>query len=257
MSAEKDVLKRAKHNALKIMKDAGFEISNRVAVTVDPKLPFMGYSTKRNGGDVIVIAGEALRSGTIEGLLIHEMSHIYRTNTKHPSHNHELLNRVVQSIVDKGHLTEDYQITVVQEAVNHVQDLYADDIAFRAFSQSGAFSLDQAFDFFLSWIDDKAVDSKSAKAVWQNIGIMLNNCFALSNMMRHNVPDIRNQAEKKVRKFLSRTSERMGEEFGYFKEFMTHLEENITETAFEKELIDYLTRITELPNQSALTSSRG
>jgi hypothetical protein len=49
----------------------------------------------------------------------------------------------------------------------------------------------------------------------------------------------------------------MGEEFGYFKDFMTHLEENITETEFEKELTDYLTRITELPNQSALTSSRG
>jgi hypothetical protein len=248
MSDEKSVLRKATDNALKIMEDAGFEVSEEVRVMVDPKLPFMGYSTKRDGVDLIVIAGEALRSGMVEGLLIHEMSHIYRTNTNHPSHNHELLNRVVQFVVDKGHLTEDYQVAVVQEAVNHVQDLYADDVAFRAFSRSGVFSLDRAFDFFLSWINDKPVDSKNARAVWQNIGIMLNNCFALSNMMRHGVPDVNNQAANKVQEFLSQTDERMKEESEYFKDFMTHLKENITEREFETKLTNYLMKITELAN---------
>jgi len=246
MSAEKNVLRKATDNALKIMKDAGFEVSDEVTVMVDPKLPFMGYSTKRDGVDLIVIAGEALRSGMVEGLLIHEMSHIYRTNTNHPSHNHELLNRVVQFVVDKGHLTEEYQVAVVQEAVNHVQDLYADDVAFRAFGRSGVFSLDRAFDFFLRWINDEPVDSRNARAVWQNIGILLNNCFALSNMMRHDVPDVNNQAENKVQEFLSQTDERMKEGFEYFKDFMTHLKENITEREFERELTDYLMKITEL-----------
>jgi hypothetical protein len=246
MSAEKNVLRKATDNALKIMKDAGFEVSDELTVVVDPRLPFMGYSTKRDGVDLIVIAGEALRSGMVEGLLIHEMSHIYRTNTNHPSHNHELLNRVVQFVVDKGHLTEDYQVAVVQEAVNHVQDLYADDVAFRAFGRSGVFSLGQAFDFFLSWINDEPVDSRNARAVWQNIGILLNNCFALSNMMRHGVPDVNNQAENKVQEFLSQTDERIKEGFEYFKDFMIHLKENITEREFERELTDYLMKITEL-----------
>lgn len=44
----------------------------------------MGYSTKRKGGYVIVVSGMALKSGLVEGLLIHEMCHVYRTNMNHP-----------------------------------------------------------------------------------------------------------------------------------------------------------------------------
>lgn len=255
VSSEKDVLERATLDALKIMKDAGFGISDKLRVEVDPKLPFMGYSTKRGGGDLIVVSGAALRSGMVEGLLIHEMSHIFRTDTNHPSHNHELLSRVGQTITDKCHLTEDYQIAIVQQAVNHIQDLYADDVAFRAFSQREVFSLEQAFSFFLSWINDKPRDSRSPRTVWLNIGIMLNNCFALSNMLRHGVPDVKKQAESKVQKFLSQTSGRLRKEFPYFRDFMTSLKENITEKQFEKDLTDYLTRITELANRPGSTSS--
>jgi hypothetical protein len=241
-------LQRAKLNALKIMKDAGFGVSTKLKVEVDPNLPFMGYSTQRGGRGLIVISSAALRSGMVEGLLIHEMSHIYRTNTKHPSHNHELLNRVSRAIIRKGHLTEDYQIAVVQQAINHIQDLYADDVTFRALNQTEIFPPDQVFSFFLSWINDKPVDSRSAKTVWLNIGLMLNNCFALSNMLRHGVRDVKNQAENKVQKFLSQTNEPMKKEFPYFRDFMTSLKENITEKEFEKGLTDYLTRTVELAN---------
>jgi len=244
--SEKFAVEKATHNALKMMKDAGFEMSNRLKVVVDPKLPFMGYSTKRSGGDLIVISGMALKSGMVEGLLIHEMSHIYRINTNHPSHNNKLLDGVGQFIINRSHLTKTYQIKIIQQAVNHVQDLYADDLAFQIFSQSETFPPDRAFSFFLDWINDKPLDSKSAKTVWLNIGIMLDNCFALSSMIRHNVPDINNQAENKAQKFLTQTNERMKKEFGHFKEFMTNLKENITEKEFEKNLTDYLIRIVEL-----------
>jgi hypothetical protein len=244
--SEKNIIEKAARNALKLMKDAGFEILNKLKVEVDPKLPFMGYSTKRNGTDVIVISGMALKSGMVEGLLVHEMSHIYRTNTNHPSHNNELLERVGRFIIDKNHLMKAYQIKIIQQAVNHIQDLYADDVAFRVFDQSKVFSADQAFNFFLSWINDKPIHSKSEKAVWLNVGVMLDNCFALSNMIRHNVPDVKSQAESNVQKFLSRTDERMKEEFAYFKDLMTNLKEDITEKEFEEKLTDYLTKVTEL-----------
>jgi len=234
-----------------MMKDAGFEISDKLKVEIDPKLSFMGYSTKRDGTDIIVVAGKALESGMIEGLLIHEMSHIYRINANHPSHNSKLLNRVGRFIIDRSHLTRDYQIKIIQQAVNHIQDVYADDIAFQVFNQSGAFPPDQAFSFFLDWINDKPVDSKSSITVWLNIGIMLDNCFALSSMIRHNVPDINNQAENKTQKFLTRTNELMKKEFPYFKDFMTNLKENITEKEFEKDLTNYLIRIVELGEVSA------
>jgi hypothetical protein len=244
--SERHAIEKATYSALKMMKDAGFKVSNKLKVVVDPKLPFMGYSTKRNGGGVIVISGMALKSGMIEGLLVHEMSHIYRINTNHPSHNHELLDRIGRFIINRNHLTKAYQIKIIQQAVNNIQDLYADDVAFRVFSRSGIFPPDQVFKFFLEWINDKPVRLRSARSVWLNIGIMLDNCFALSNMIRHNVPDVNNQAENKALRFLSRTDERMRKEFTYFKDFTTNLKENITEKEFERNLTDYLAKIIDL-----------
>jgi hypothetical protein len=126
--------------------------------------------------------------------------------------------------------------------------LYADDVAFRAFIQLGALRADEIFEFFLDWISDKPVRSRSAKTVWLNVELMLNNCFAVSNMIRHGTPDIGNQAENKIQRFLSQTNERMKEAFTYFKGFMTNLEENITEKEFEQSLTKYLIRVVALAN---------
>jgi len=250
MSSEKNALNDGIRNALKIMKDAGFEISDKLTVSVDPKLPFMGYSTKKDGKDVIVISGEALKSGMIEGLLVHEMSHIYRITTNHPSHNSRLLNKVGYSIIRKRHLTRDYQIKLIQQAVNHVQDLYADDITFKVFSHSNLFPPNQAFAFFLSWINDQPSRSKGAKTVWLNIGILLDNCFALSNIVRHNIPDPNHEAENKAQSFLSQTSKEISDTFAYIEAFMTNLKENVTEKEFAESLTNYLTRIVDLAEKS-------
>jgi hypothetical protein len=53
--SEKETVEKATYDTLKMMKDASFEISNKVKVVVDPELPFMGYLAKKNGGDIIVI----------------------------------------------------------------------------------------------------------------------------------------------------------------------------------------------------------
>ena len=247
MSAENDVTKNATRDALKMMRDSGFEIRDKLEVVVDPVLPFMGYATKRRGGGhVIVISGMALKSGLVGGLLIHEMCHVYRTDTNHPSHNSELLNSVGHGVIHKYQLTEDYQIKLVQQAVNHIQDLYADDISFKVFVKSNVFTPEQAFDFFLDWINESPITSRTAKAKWLNIGIMLNNCFAISNLTRHNIKDIDNQAENKAQKFLSQINASMKKEFTYFRNFMTNLKENPAETQFNKDLTEYLTRTVKL-----------
>lgn len=250
-SSENGLVERAKCNALKTMKEAGFDVSDKLKVVIDPKLPFMGYSTKRNGRDIVVVSGMALKSKMLEGLLIHEMSHIYRTSTDHPSHDPAVLNKVASYVMQRSHLTRDYQVAVVHQAINHIEDLYADDVAFQAFNQSGAFRLDQVYEFFLDWINEKPVRSKKAKTTWLNIGLMLNNCFVISNMTRHGVLDVDNQAGNKVQEFLSQTSERMKQGFVYFKDFMMNLQENVTEKEFEESLTDYLTRIAELANARA------
>lgn len=240
------MVEKAKNAALKMMKDAGFAISDTLQVLVDRELSFMGYSTRRDGKDTIVVAGRALNSGMIEGLLVHEMSHIYRTHTHHPSHNHELLNKAERDILSRDDLRTDYQVAIIQEAINHVQDLYADDVAFQVFSRNEAFLNGQVFDFFLSWINEKPFHGKTPKTAWLNVGIMLNNCFVLSNMVRHGLRDIDNRATNKVQMFLSQTNDRMNMEFLHFKDYMAGLRDSPSEEEFEKGLVDYLERIIRL-----------
>ena len=246
MTLNQSGIETAARNALKMMHDSGFGISGSVEVTVDPDLPFMGYSTQRKGGNVIVVAGKAVETGMIEGLLIHELCHIYRTEQKHPSHNGKLLDRVGLHLIHEYELTEDYQIQLVQQAVNHIQDLYADDLSFRVFQKNSVFGAEQAFEFFLDWISDAPTDSKSTRARWLNAQTMLNNCFAISNLTRHGIPDINGQAEDKTQAFLSKTDSTMQEEFQWFRNLMTNLKDNPSIEQFEKDLTEYLTRAIKL-----------
>lgn len=249
MPKQYDKLEQAVQNALQLVRDSGYEIKGRIEASADSKLPFMGYSTQVQGHHVIVVAGNALKSGPIEGLLVHEMCHIYRTENGHFSHNNQLLNRVGTRVIREKDLDRDYQIRIIQQAVNHVQDLYADDLAFQVFRKGGAFTPEQAHNFFLEWINDTPIKETSNKDRWRNVGTMLNNCFALSNLARHKIPDIDGQVENAVQKFLSKVNGRMRREFAYFRKFMTDLAEDITQKQFEKDLAEYLTKMTLLAKQ--------
>jgi len=235
--------------ALKMMRNAGFGLSGSIQVVVDENLPFMGYTAGRWDKNLIVVSGMALRSGLVEGLLIHEMSHIYRTETKHPSHNHALLNDVLRAFISKHGIQEDYQLKILQGIVNHVQDLCADDIAFKVFekNQDKLFPLNKMSDFFYSWI--KTIPVYSADKVrerWMNAAIMLNNCFALSNMERHKIADVDDKVRETNQKFLDALDTKLSKEFTYFKSLMLSLRENVTGSEFQEQLNEYLRRFLEL-----------
>jgi len=250
VQSKNDPVKDAVQNALRSMRDAGFLISGKVEVSVDADLSFMGYSTQRAGGNVIVVAGRAVESGMIEGLLIHELCHIYRTEQNHPSHNKESMNRVGYHLLHEYELSKDYQVKTIQQAVNHIQDLYADDISFRVFKKSQTFTEEQAHAFFLDWINEEPAKGKSIKTRWLNVGTMLNNCFAFSNLTRHKIRDIEGKAQKAVERFLSKTDKDMKEAHLYFKEFMTNLKEDVSEQQFEKDFTEYLNKIVKLAQRT-------
>jgi hypothetical protein len=249
VQSKNDPVKDAVQNALRLMRDSGFAISGKVEVSVDVDLPFMGYSTQRAGGNVIVVAGRAVESGMIEGLLIHELCHIYRTEQNHPSHNRELLNRVGYHLLHEYRLSRDYQVKTIQQAVNHIQDLYADDISFQVFKKSQIFTDEQAYAFFLDWINKTPAKGKSIKTRWLNVGTMLNNCFAFSNLTRHKIRDIEGKVQKAVERFLSHTDEDIKEAYFYFKNFMTNLKENVSEQQFEKDLTEYQNKLVKLAHE--------
>jgi len=237
-------LQTALKNAMKMMEVSGFKINRVVKAIVDEDLPFMGYTTEIAGGYMIVVSGTAIKSGLVEGLLIHELSHIYRTETNHPSHNHKILSNVINSVKLKYNLTKEYQLNTIQRAVNIVQDLYADDIAFEVFkkNQSKLFKMSEIGNFFLSWVRDKPVDN-GMEGVWKNIVIMLNNSFALSNMKRHGIKDKNGKALNAVKGFLTIVGNPIKSEFNYFRKFMITLEENVAENKFKSNLKKYLEKI--------------
>jgi len=87
-NANRELVKKAYVNASRMMKELGFGIKSLVEVAVDPQLPFMGYTMPQAMGYKIVVSGGSVGSGMLEGLLVHEMSHIYRMENNHPSHHH-------------------------------------------------------------------------------------------------------------------------------------------------------------------------
>lgn len=65
-------------------------------------------------------------------------------------------------------------------AFNHIQDIYADDLAFPVFSGSDG---RRAYDFFAGWADNNTRTLGSDR--WQNLGAATSTGFAIGNLVRH------------------------------------------------------------------------
>ena len=234
------------NTARQMMAKAGFQIRNNVKVSVDPKLPFMGYTMPQGQSFNIVVSGGAVGSGMLEGLLVHEMSHVYRIETKHPSHNARILEEAVARLESKNR-QHDYQQKILHDLLNDIQDLYADDIAFQVFRTTPTPVLDQITDFFQSMVTDKPVKSdNTARDRWINASIMLHNARAIAQMARHQVEDTGNRAAQTNARFLTRVPPDFKNKFGFFQKTLTSLREEITNEEYRTLLAEHLNQFMEL-----------
>ncbi len=232
-----------------MMEDAGYGIGDNVSVILDPKLPFMGYTFPSGGRFTIVVSGAAVDSGMLEGLLVHEMSHIYRMKSKHPSHDEEIISEGIGSTAGRG-LDSDYQLKILHDIVNSLEDLYADDVAFKVFGRSNMFPVETAGRFFQSWLTpEPVVSGNTIRDRWVNAAIILRNSFALSNMARHEIPDIGDQAKRLNERFLSQLPAELAEAFEYFHHLMTGLQEHVTKEEFRSLLRAYLEKFVEVADE--------
>ncbi len=246
MGDETKAVEEAFGRAKGMMKDAGYGIGENVRVVVDPNLGFMGYTFPRAGKFTIVVSGAAVESGMLEGLLVHEMSHIYRIQSRHPSHDERIINDVMGSFLGRG-LNRDYQEKILHDLVNHLEDLYADDVAFKVFGENNIFPVEDGSRFFLSWLSPEPVVSGEARRDrWINMSLMLRNSFAMSNMARHGIPDLGNKAKRLNERFLSGLPANASKSFEYFYGVMTNLKEHVSEKEFRKLLTEYLEKSVEL-----------
>jgi len=243
-------VREARQTAMEMMRKAGFDIGTRVKVVVDPKLPFMGYTMPQGGSFTIVVSGGAVGSGLLEGLLVHEMSHVYRIQTNHPSHNGQILEEAVDNLGKKTVL-RDYQQKIVHDLLNDIQDLYADDISFKVLRNTPIMKSDQMTRFLQDWVKDEPAKSRDpVMDSWTNASTMTHNARATAQMARHRVEDIDGRAEEANKRFLSQVSPRVSGRFEYFRNLFENLREDMTAEEYRKLLADYLSQFLDVAEKT-------
>src|SRR5712691_5707216 len=245
-NANSEVVKKAFLNASRMMKESGFGLKSDVKIAIDPKLPFMGYSMPLGRGYRVVVSGGSVGSGMLEGLLVHEMSHIYRMETNHVSHDAEVIEAATDKI-GKQHLSHDYQQKIVHDLLNDIQDLYADDISMKVLKKNQILDSTQISSFLQDWVKDEPIESGGPiRDRWVNASIMVHNARALGQMTRHGIEDIDGKAAESNKRFLSRMPPTATSQFPYFQDLMINLKENVTKDQYRKLLADYLKRFLEV-----------
>ena len=236
-------LEELKHQAIALIKTAGFDVRSDVDVVVDEALPYMGYTTQMTGKPKIVVAEFAVKSGAALNLLIHELSHVYRSQTNHPSHDYHLLTNIAGWVM-QGKIVEPYQEKIIQGILNHLQDLYADDISFAVFKKNKP--QPHLNEFFLGWIHPLSTAKDPEQKAWENADALLSASFAQANLERHNVVDTDKKVAVAVTDFLSHLDKPVAEKYSFFESFMVHLPEEVTAREFESLLIKYLSEFLKL-----------
>ncbi len=232
-------LEAIKEQALSLMKSAGFPLTGEIAVELAPELPFMGYTTEREGKPVIVVSGMAMKGSLAINLLIHEMSHVYRLQSGHPSHDQQLLTTITAWVMH-GQVVLPYQEKILQSILNNIQDLYADDISFAIFDKQ-----ENLNEFFMGWIHEPVRPTTQEKK-WENAERLLSTAFAEGNLERHQVADTGDKVHNAIKEFLMQSDKRVAAKYDYFKNLMVALPEKVTEREFEKLITKYLSEFLKL-----------
>jgi len=154
-------------------------------------IPIMGASKSLKDHHTLFVSVQAVESGVLDGLVAHEMGHMLRTEARHPSHDPEV-HRAVTREVRIPRAAEG----VFGGAFNHIQDIYADDLAFLVFSTDGD---DRAYRFFAGWVDGNT--ARRGKNRWQNVGLAVTNGFAIGNLLRHGILDPDDALRDRARAF--------------------------------------------------------
>jgi len=241
-------LARAFDHARAAMKSIGHDVGDAVEVRIDPKLPFMGYSHPLRRGYRIVVSGGSLRSGMLEGLLLHEMSHIVRMRAGHVSHDPKAHEEAIAAFA-AGAFALDYQQKALHDLINNVEDLYADDLSVRAMRAAKVVEDSVLIRFLQDWVTDAPVRTNdAAKDRWANAWLVANNARALAQMERHRIPDTGSAAAAANARLLGALGGQASKHFEFFRRILVGLQEEVSREKFKDEMVTYLGRFLESAN---------
>ncbi len=151
--------------------ERGLRVEWPVSVEV-VAMPIMGATKSAGGRHTLYASLDAARSNALDGLLAHEMGHMIRTEARHPSHD-----PAVYRAIGKRVRVPRAGLRALGEAFNHVQDIYADDVAFLSGFDG------RAHEFFRVWVEGNS--ERRSRDRWENVQRSVTNGFALGNLRRH------------------------------------------------------------------------
>ena len=141
-------------------------------------MPIMGATESTKDGHRLHVAAHAVAGGMLDGLMAHEAGHMVRIERQHPSHLPEVHRQIVDAIEVPATKRRAFA-SVAREAINHVEDIYADDLAVRVIGRDRDLA-----PFFSDWIRNSARPGPSR---WATVGNGVTVAFALGNMERHGI----------------------------------------------------------------------
>lgn len=166
-------------------------------------MPIMGATKSTQGHHTLFASLDAVRSNALDGLLAHEMGHMIRTESRHASHDPAVYKAIGRAVrVPRAGLQ------ALGEAFNHVQDIYADDIAFLSGFDG------RAHEFFRVWIEGNS--GRRAAEPWRNVSRSVTNGFALGNLRRHGLVRVDDPLWDRARDFDRRAGFRAVDGFAAF-----------------------------------------
>lgn len=185
-------LKLILENALSKMKAKNYNIQSRIEIQVDQKLNIMGYTKKVGNKQVIVVSGWSLETGMIEGLVLHELAHIYFIEKGYRSHKASLLGKILEKIkATEGLRSKEVEYLI--EAYNHYQNILVDDIVFDVIDEEMKKEIKQ---FFRQWVSEKPTGDPVSDAA-----VICRNAFAIASLRRRGLIDDKDpiiQANKRL-----------------------------------------------------------
>ena len=213
----------------------------------------MGYAKIDSNKSSIVVADWALDSDMLNGLILHELAHIYFTEINSPSHQSEIINEVMSHVVEQEGLNK-LEAKSLNEGFNHLQNIIVDDIVFQLMDNERERKLIQ--NFFVTWMSDEPTGNNLIDA-----SLLARNAFALASLKRRSFLDESSQLSQlmisKNRQFLSFYKYANKEKYELFEGFLIRFELN-NEGDFASVLIEYFELLMNLlrPDSKSLETLR-
>lgn len=242
VQAATEATRSSGRKVLAAMADMGYPVDARVEFRFDPELPIMGYSRPLRRGYRVVAGRSALQDKLLVTLLAHEISHVQRMASGHPSHSQE----AIRAAYDGLHLDgpqEPYHDEILHDAINNVEDLYADGIAFDIMRKMDAVPPEGIGGFFLAWMKQRPEPGRDARERrWRAAHAMLGNARALAQIKQHGSPAHVREAERINAELLSALPPAVAGSQAWFQDFLDGLPSDVTEHDFATNLAQYVDR---------------